>query len=134
MRIRTKATAVVAATVTTAALMGGTLGMAFAAPRSQPLYEGMNLVGHVSASSIPPEEFTACLPANSWTGVYLWDNRPQADGGQKWLHFFSGVPDYVNDTDSNGISSIPAFAGVVVLADENVPNAVFKTRTSDTCP
>ena len=134
MRVfRSKTLGVAMATLTTAALFGGTLGLAFAAPRQQPIYEGMNLVGHVSSIPIAPAEFTECI-ADSVDGVYLWDNRPLADGGQKWLHYFPDVPAYVNDEEANGIDTIPAFAGVVVLANENVPNAWFKGNANDNCP
>lgn len=132
--IRSKSFAVIAATLTAAALFGGTLGMAFAVPRQVPLYQGMNLVGHVSSTPIAPAAFAACLPADAWSGIYLWDNRPADQGGQRWTHYFSGVPAYVNAEAANGITTIPAFAGVVVLATRDVPNAVFKGNANDSCP
>lgn len=130
--IRSKAFAVVAATFGLAAVLGGSLGLVAAAPRTVQLYEGSNLVGYTGTESIPAAEFVACLDKSGWIGVYRWDNRPLADGGQRWLHYLNNVPGYVNHPSVNGIDNIPAFAGLVVIANKDF-NAVFKRDTTDTC-
>lgn len=131
--IRNKAFAVVAATFGLAAVLGGSLGLVAAAPRHVKLYEGSNLVGYTGTQPIESNQFVACLDKQGWIGVYRWDNRSQAEGGQRWLHYLNNVPGYVNNPSVNGMDEIPAFAGLVVIASKDF-DAVFKTRASDTCP
>ncbi len=119
-----------------AALLGGSLGIVMAA-HTQSLVgpsggasSAFNLVGGPLGADTPPQDFIACIPANSWVALYIWDAQ-----NQKWQHFFNpnAAPDYINSPDAGGIQTIKRLAGVVILTTQPVPNARFKDRPSDTC-
>ena len=128
--LRHKALYLVLATFGAAALFGGTLG---ATAGSRPaLSEGFNLIGGPLGGSVTPDKFVSCLPGGSWQAIYTWDGAEQ-----EWTHFFdtSGtLPDYLNDTDVGGMSSIGRLAGVVVIMNSAVANPFFPENSSDACP
>jgi len=111
-----------------AAVLGGSLGLA--AAHTQSLANGFNLVGGPLAADTEPDDFMACIPANSWSSIYIWDAA-----NQKWQHFFnpSNTPDYINAPEAGGIVTIKRLAGVVVLTTQAVDGAVFKDSPSSTC-
>ena len=112
-----------------AALLGGSLGIV-AAAHSQSLSSGFNLVGGPLGADTPPSDYMACVPANAWTSLYIWDSA-----NQKWQHFFNPAtaPAFINSPAAGGISTIKRLSGVVVLTNQAVPNARFKDRPGDTC-
>lgn len=115
-----------------AAILGGTLGVATAGTK-QTLSQGSNpTVGGPLSTSVSPDKWVSCLPSSSWRAVYLWDGA-----GQSWSHFFNttkGIPDYVNDTDVGGISSIPRLAGLAMYMDEQVTNPFMPDSATQSCP
>lgn len=129
--IRSRYTALVVASLGLAAMLGGSLGMVVAAPRSVSVYEGQNLIGG-PLQSMPPKTFTSCLPGDKWDALYIWDSRKADEGGQKWLHYVNGVPEVVNSPQVNGIENLPVGAGIVLIATDDF-TGLFKTRASDTC-
>jgi hypothetical protein len=87
-------------------------------------------VGGPLAADTAPQDFIACIPANSWVALYIWDAQ-----NQKWQHFFhpASAPGYIHRPEAGGIQTIKRLAGVVILTSQAVPNAKFKDRPSDTC-
>jgi hypothetical protein len=129
--IRTKSFAVIAAALSLAAIMGGSLGVAVAGVRSQPLAVGFNLVGGPLRAQVAPEEFIKCLPAGSWSSIYVWDGATQS-----WQHYFNtgdGVPAYVNTSSAGGIVNIPQFAGVVLMMKAAVSSPRLKDLNNENC-
>lgn len=111
-----------------AALLGGSLGLVSA--HQQNLGAGFNIVGGPFFADTPPADYIACVPANAWTSIYIWDAQ-----NQKWQHYFNtaNAPAYVNSPAAGGIDTIKRLSGVVVLTTQAVPNAKFKDRPSDQC-
>ncbi|MEO6397160.1 MAG: hypothetical protein ABIP13_01715 [Tepidiformaceae bacterium] len=110
---------VLASSLALAAVTGGSLGIAFAKHSSTVtgVCSGgapgcnVNFVGAIGAGDVTPLQFTKCLPAGSWEAIYIWDGP-----NQEWQHFFNpSVPAYVNQPAAGGITSIPRFAGVVLI-------------------
>lgn len=129
--MRTKVIAVVLLGVAVAAALGSGLGLATARVLSNPLVPGMNLVGGPLNSDVPPADYIACLPSNSWRGVYIFDAQTQS-----WRHYFNtakGIPAYVNRTDLGGISVVPRLAGVFILMDQQVDSPRLKDSPSESC-
>jgi hypothetical protein len=125
---RRRALSIVAAGLGLAALLGGSLGVATAGVRSTPLAVGFNLVGGPLGGDVPPAAFVECLPAGSWSAVYIWDGTTQT-----WKHFFTGVPAYVNNPAGGGISIIPRFSGVVLIMKAAVSNPRLRDTASEPC-
>lgn len=121
--------AVLAACLTTAALLGSSLGIAVAGTR-QSLSAGFNLVGGPLQADVPPDQFVGCIPSASWSAIYVWDGAAQS-----WQHYFNPttVPSYVNSSGVGGISSIRKFAGVVLLMNQAVASPKLKDSSSETC-
>ncbi|MFN0096162.1 MAG: hypothetical protein ACKVVT_15480 [Dehalococcoidia bacterium] len=127
---RTKATALVAASLGVAAILGGSLGVVAAGVR-QPLSAGFNLAGGPLNGDVSPAEYIACLPTSSWNSVYIWDGPSQT-----WRHYFntaSGVPAYVNQSTAGGIATIPRGAGVVLLMNSSVASPRLKDSNAESC-
>jgi hypothetical protein len=128
---KSRMVAFVAGSFTLAALLGASLGVVVAGPRSG-LGVGFNLVGGPLQSAVPPQTFVGCLPTTSWDAVYLWDGA-----NQRWQHYFNkanGTPEYVNSTDAGGINQIPRLAGVVLIMRTAVTNPTIPDRSTETCP
>lgn len=115
-----------------AAILGGSLGVATAGTK-QSLSAGLNpAVGGPLSASVSPDKWVSCLPSSSWRALYLWDGSEQA-----WSHFFNttkGIPDYVNDADVGGISSIPRLAGLAMFMDAAVNNPFMPDSATQSCP
>jgi hypothetical protein len=116
-----------------AAVLGGTLGIA-AAHHPASLSTGFNLVGGPFGADTPPDKFMECLPADSWSALYIWDAA-----AQKWSHFFNtaaptSVPEYVNGASVGGITTVPRAAGAVLFMNNAVPAAQFPDSPGDPCP
>ncbi len=126
--MRRKSFAVIAASVGLAALIGGSLGVATAGVRQTTLSTGFNVVGGPLGGAVAPDQFVACLPANSWSAVYIWDGAAQS-----WQHYFGGVPAYVNASGAGGISTIPQLSGVVLIMNTAVSNPRLKDTNAETC-
>ncbi|MBI2767099.1 MAG: hypothetical protein HYX53_14470 [Chloroflexi bacterium] len=122
-----KSFAIVAGTLAAAALLGASLGVV-AAGSKPPLASGFNLVGGPLGGDVPPADFVGCLPAGSWTSIYIWDGPTQ-----QWQHFFAGVPAYVNAPANNGVATIKRFAGVVLIMNQAVGSPRLKDQASETC-
>ncbi len=125
---RRKMFALVAGSLVATALLGGSLGLAFAG--SANLTTGFNLVGGPTGGDLQPQDWVACLPASSWNAIYIW-NAPN----QTWMHYFNtaNVPKFVNATANGGISVIPRFSGVALIMTQAVPTAKLKDSASQTC-
>jgi hypothetical protein len=119
--------AVAAATLASAAVLGGSLGLV-AAGTKPPLAAGFNLAGGPLGGDVPPADFVACLPAGSWSAVYVWDGPTQ-----EWQHYFTGVPAYVNAPTNNGIATIKRFSGVVLIMNNAVASPRLKDTASEAC-
>lgn len=122
--------AVAMATLGLAAVLGGSLGMVAAGTRSN-LQAGFNLAGGPLQADTAPDQFVGCLPANSWTAIYIWDAV-----NQNWKHYFNtgdGVPAYVNQAGVGGITTIPRFAGVVIIMKSAVSSPRLKDSNSESC-
>ena len=120
---------VAAAGLGIAAILGGTLGVAFA--KTTNLSSGFNLVGGPTNADVQPKDWVSCLPGTSWASVYIWDAP-----NQRWLHYFNtaaGVPAYVNQQASGGISSVPRFSGVVMIMNSAVSSAKFPDQPNQAC-
>jgi hypothetical protein len=120
---------VVAAGLGLAAILGGTLGVAFA--KTTDLQSGMNVVGGPTGADVQAKDWVSCIPTTSWASVYIWDAP-----NQRWLHYFntaSGVPAYVNQQASGGIGSIPRYSGVVVMMNTAVSAAKFPDQPNQAC-
>ncbi len=129
-KLRLKLAAIVALSLLLAAVLGATAGIAAAGSRST-LYPGLNLVGGPLFDNLPPQEYLACLPANSWRAIYLWDAATQT-----WRHYFNtnlGIPAYVNRNDLGGIQIIPQAAGLWIIMVQQVDSPRVKDRASETC-
>jgi hypothetical protein len=123
-------------TLSVAALLGGSLGIAAAGNRKDPLVTGVNpTVGGPLFGDVTPAKFMSCLPGTSWTGLYIWVGQGQ---DQRWLHYFNtaipGVPGYVNDPSVNGIVKINRLQGVAIVMAATVNNPFFPDRDTDFCP
>jgi hypothetical protein len=130
-RITRKPFILLAAMLAVVAMLGGSLGMAVAGTTS--LSSGFNLVGGPTGGDVQPATYTLCLPATSWSAVYIWDAP-----NQRWLHYFNpggstNVPNFVNLTANGGINVIPRFAGVAIIASAAVPNAKLLDSNGATC-
>jgi hypothetical protein len=129
--IRRKSFAVVAASLTMAAMLGGSLGFVAAGARD-PLGSGFNVVGGPLSGDVGPAAFVQCLPASSWKAIYIWNSA-----NQQWQHFFNttkGFPAYINLGQAGGISTIPKLSGVVLLMDSAVSNPFLKDTSAQACP
>lgn len=127
--IKRRTIGVMAAGLGIAAIFGGTLGVAFAGTAN--LTTGFNLVGGPTAADVQAKDWVSCLPATSWSSVYIWDAPTQA-----WMHYFNttaGVPAYVNQQASGGIGSIPRYSGVVVIMNTAVASAKLPDSPSQAC-
>ena len=130
--LKSRYTALVAATLGVAAILGGSLGIVAAGTR-QPLGAGFNLAGGPLNSDVTPDQYVACLPVGSWNAVYIWDGV-----NQTWQHYFTttganAVPAYVNSSGSGGIVVIPKFSGVVILMQSAVASPRLKDSSSESC-
>ncbi len=129
-RTRRKAIAVMAAAIAVVALLGASLGMAFANTTS--LSKGFNLVGGPLLADTAPATWVSCLPAGSWNAIYVWDTTHQ-----RWLHFFNidaaGVPGYVNESAAGGIISIPKLSGVALIMNQAVSGAKLADAPGQAC-
>jgi hypothetical protein len=120
---------VVAAGLGLAAIVGGTLGVAFA--KTTDLSSGTNLVGGPTGADVQAKDWVSCIPGTSWASVYIWDAP-----NQRWLHYFNtaaGVPAYVNQQASGGIGSIPRFSGVVLMMNTALSAAKFPDQPNQAC-
>lgn len=130
IRTKRKVIAVMAAAITVVAMLGASLGMAFANTTS--LSKGFNLVGGPLLADTAPSAWVSCLPAGSWNAIYLWDTTHQ-----RWLHYFNidaaGVPGYVNDSAAGGIISIPRLAGVALIMNQGVTGAKLADAPGQAC-
>ncbi|MCZ2112112.1 MAG: hypothetical protein LC118_21550 [Dehalococcoidia bacterium] len=128
--MKRKSFGMVAATLACAAILGGTLGVAFA--RNTDLGTGFQLVGGPVNADVQAKDWVSCLPSTSWASIYIWDAP-----NQKWLHYFNtkvnNVPNYVNDQSLGGISNIPRFAGVAIIMQTAVSQAKFPDSPSQAC-
>jgi len=128
--MRKKYLAVIVASLAVVAALGSSLGLVAAGTR-QSVSTGFNLVGGPLQADMPPAQFVACLPASSWTAVYIWDAQSQT-----WKHHFntgSGTPAYVNDTALGGISVIPRLSGVVLMMAQAVTSPRLKDSPNEAC-
>lgn len=110
-----------------AGLLGGTLGIA-AAQNSLPA--GPAYIGG-PRESMSPENFTSCLPTQSWNSIYVWDASTQQ--WKHWINPAKGVPEWVNAPDVGGIEMIPRFSGLAILVDTAIPNATFPQINAQAC-
>lgn len=117
---------VLAVSLGLAAVLGGSLGIAFAKHSSTVTGTcsgggagcNINFVGAIGSSDVAPANFTKCLPAGSWEAIYIWDGP-----NQEWQHYFNpAVPAYVNSSSAGGIVTIPRFAGVVLIMKLGQPS------------
>lgn len=122
-----KPMALAAAALAIAALLGGSLGIVAAGARP-PLQAGFNLTGGPLGADVQPDAYVGCLPANSWSAVYIFDGTSQT-----WKHFFAGVPGYVNQSGNGGIAIIPRFAGVVLIMNQPVPAPKLRDTAAEAC-
>lgn len=127
--MRRKTFGVLAACLTVAALLGGSLGVATAGTR-QNLVVGFNLVGGPLQSDVAPDVFVSCLPSTSWNSIYIWDGATQ-----QWQHYFNSsvAPSYVNSVSVGGIQTIRKFSGVVLLMSQAVSSPRLKDSPSEGC-
>jgi hypothetical protein len=129
--IKSRSFAVLVSIVALAAVLGGSLGIAAAGPRTQ-LTTGFNLVGGPLTGAVSPEKFTSCLPSNSWTSVYLWDRNTQ-----EWKHYFNttlGVPAFINGADAGGLVIVPRLEGVAMMMAAPVASPFFPDSPNQSCP
>ncbi|KAA0237751.1 MAG: hypothetical protein DYG91_10000 [Chloroflexi bacterium CFX7] len=128
-----KGTIVAATTLAFAAILGGSLGLATAGTRSSGLVAGQNVIGGPIKGDVAPAKFVSCL-GNSWTALYIWDNRSAEQGGQRWQHYLKGVPDYVNSSATGGITVVPRLAGVYLFMSAAMSSPFLPDSNADTCP
>lgn len=128
---------VLASSLALAAVMGGSLGIALAKHTSTVTgvcpngSSGCNVNFVGALGDVTPAKFTQCLPAGSWEAIYIWDGP-----NQEWQHFFNpSVPAYVNQSQAGGITSIPRFAGVVLIMKLGQPaqSVTLLDANSETC-
>lgn len=127
-----KSTLVATSTLALAAILGGSLGLAAAGTRS-PLSAGLNVIGGPLKGDVAPAKYVSCL-GTSWSAVYIWDNRSEAEGGQRWQHYLRGVPDYVNGQSVGGIATVPRLSGVALIMTSAVASPFIPDQNSETCP
>ena len=122
-----------------AAILGGSLGIAFAKHTSTVTGVcangspgcNINFVGAIRSGSVSPSAFTSCIPVGTWEAIYIWDGPTQ-----EWRHYFNpSVPAYVNSTAAGGIDQIPGFAGVVLIMKAGTPatSVTFLDSNGETC-
>ena len=128
-----KSTLIVASTLAFAAILGGSLGLATAGTRNDPLRTGQNVIGGPLKGDVLPAKFVSCL-GSSWSAVYIWDSHSAAEGGQRWQHYLRGVPDYVNGQSVGGIATVPRFAGVYIFMTADVASPFLPDQNSESCP
>ena len=134
-----KAIAVVVTGLGLATILGATLGVAVA--QHQTPVSGqcgnasgcLQYVGVIRAGAVSPDTFTKCIPAADWTAIYIWDGP-----NQQWQHYFNtaaGVPSSVNQSAAGGITSIPGFAGVVLIMKAGSPSqtVTLLDQNSESC-
>lgn len=127
-RYRARTLSLLAALLGAAAILGGSLGMASAGIKAN-LQQGVNpAVGGPLGGNVPPAAFVGCLPANSWSAIYLWDSQSQT-----WRHYFNNVPAYVNSADAGGLTTIPRFAGLVLIMNQAVNNPRLRDTAGEPC-
>jgi hypothetical protein len=132
--MKRKSFAVALSTMMVAAILGASLGVVAARQRTgETLHPNLNYIGGPMLGDVSPQHFVACLPAGSWKAVYTWDNRQEDQGGQRWLHYFSGVPAYVNSPTVSGITVIQRFAGIALIMNQSVTNPNFPDSSTETC-
>ena len=130
---------VLASSLALAAVMGGSLGIALAKHTSTVTGVcangsngcNVNFVGAIGSGDVTPGQFTKCLSAGTWEAIYIWDGP-----NQQWQHFFNpSVPTYVNQPSAGGITSIPRFAGVVLIMKLGQPaqSVTLLDGNSETC-
>lgn len=129
--LRNRVLAVAVAALALAAVLGGSLGVAFAA--RQPLRAGVNpTVGGPLTGDVTPEKFMSCLPAGSWAALYVWDAA-----NQSWRHYFNtngtGVPSYVNNAGVGGLTAVPKWTGVAIVMNQAVQAPSFPNSQSGPC-
>ena len=125
--MRQRSFALVAGSLGLAALLGGSLG--FAAAGNKPaLGAGYNLTGGPLNGDVQPDAFLGCLPASSWTALYIWDAQAQT-----WKHYLANVPAYVNASNVGGISIVPRFSGVVLIMTTAVASPKLRDSASEAC-
>lgn len=114
-----------------AAILGSSLGIVAAGTR-QPLTAGFNLVGGPLNADVQPVDYVGCLPAGSWTALYVWDAQ-----NQQWKHFFNltagSLPAYINGSNVGGIGTIPRLSGVVLIMSQAVSNPRLRDTASEAC-
>jgi hypothetical protein len=127
-RYRARTLSLLVALLGAAAILGGSLGMASAGIKAN-LTVGVNpAVGGPLGGNVPPASFVGCLPANSWSAIYLWDGQ-----AQKWLHYFNNVPAYVNSAEAGGLTSIPRFSGLVMIMNQAVNSPKLRDSVNESC-
>ncbi len=130
---------VLASSLALATVLGGSLGIAFAKHSSTVAGVcangssgcNVNFVGAIGSGDVSPAQFTKCLVAGTWEAIYIWDGP-----NQEWQHYFNpSVPAYVNGPTAGGITSIPRFAGVVLIMKLGQPSqsVTLLDSNSDTC-
>lgn len=128
-RIKRKVTLLIAVSIAVAALLGASLGMAFASTTS--LSKGFNLVGGPLQADTAPAAWVSCLPSGSWSAIYQWDATHQ-----HWMHYFNtgqGVPAYVNNSATGGIVTIAKLSGVALIMNQPVSNAKLADSPAQAC-
>lgn len=125
---RRKSLALVAASLSAAAFLGASLGIAAAGVRNDPLVAGFNLVGGPLRGDVAPDAFLGCLPANSWTGLYIFDSPTQS-----WRHYLADVPAYVNAGENNGVTIVPRATGVALIMKQGVTSPHFRDTANESC-
>lgn len=117
--------------LTVVAVLGSSLGVVMAGTR-QPLSVGFNLAGGPLNADIQPADYVGCLPAGSWTALYIWDAE-----NQTWKHYFNlnggALPAYINGSNVGGIGTIPRLSGVVLIMAQAVPAPRLKDQASESC-
>jgi len=117
--------------VAVAATLGGTLGVVAAKSRSFSLAQGVNYVGPIGGQDVQPQEFVACLPANSWNAMYYYD--PFTESWTHWFNTANGYPAYLNQTGQ--ITTIRSGYGVALFMQTAVAQGqvFFRDRVGESC-
>jgi hypothetical protein len=127
-RYRARTLSLLAAALGVAAILGGSLGMVSAGVRAN-LTAGVNpAVGGPLGGNVPPAAFVGCLPAGSWSAIYLWDGP-----NQRWRHYFNNVPAYVNSAEAGGLTTIPRLSGLVLIMNQAVNNPKLRDTAAEPC-
>ena len=124
---RRKSIALLAASLSVAAVLGSSLGVVAAGTKPQ-LYTGYNIVGGPFGGDVQPSAYLACLPANSWSAFYQFDGETQT-----WKHYYANVPAYVNAAESGGITMLKRFQGGPLIMNTTVTNPQLKDTASEAC-